>query len=97
MGENLTTIRPCKKLDHKFHRLFWVLNVISKNAYQLKLPPRLKIHPVFHVLLLEPTIKTQKDIYKLSLPLEVDSKEEYYVKDVLDSKYQWAKLYYLVK
>ena len=31
------------------------------------------------------------------LPLEVDGKEEYYVKDALNSKYQWAKLYYLVK
>ena len=30
-------------------------------------------------------------------PLEVDSKLEYYVKDVFDNKYQWAKLYYLVK
>ena len=57
-GKNRTTIRPCKKLDSKFHGLFWVLGIVGKNAYQLKLPPRLKIHPMFYVLLREPANKT---------------------------------------
>ena len=57
LGKNLTTIRPCKKLDCKFHGPFWVLDVINKNTYRLELPLRLKIHTVFHALLLEPANK----------------------------------------
>ena len=71
-------------------------DIIGKNAYWLELPPRLKTRPV-PVLLLEPTNKTQGNVGKPLPPLEVDSKEKYYVEYVLDSKYQWAKLYYLVK
>ena len=52
---------------------------------------------MFHVLLLEPANKTQGDIGKPPPPLEVDGKEEYYVENILNSKYQWAKLYYLMK
>ena len=63
----------------------------------MKLPPRLKIYPVFDVLLLEPANKMQGDVGKPPPPLEVDGKEKYYVEDVFNSKYQWAKPYYLVK
>ena len=61
-------------------------NVIGKNAYWLELPLRLKIHLV-SVLLLEPENKTQSDVGKPPLPLEVDGMEEYHVGDVFDSKY----------
>ena len=97
LGKNLTLIQLCKKLDRKYYGLFQVLGIVGKNAYQLELFPRLKIHSVFHISLLEPANKTQEDVGKPLPPLEVDGKEEYYVKDVLDSKYWWAKLYYLVK
>ena len=72
-------------------------DIIGKNVYRLELPSRLKIHPVFHVLLLEPANKTQGDVGKPLPPLEVEGKKEYYVKNVLNSKYRWAKHYYLVK
>ena len=97
LRKNLTTIRLCKKLDCKFQGPFQVLDVIGKNAYQLKLPLWLKIHLVFHILLLEPANKTQNNIGKPLPPFEVNGKEEYYVKNVFDSKYQWAMFYYLVK
>ena len=87
LGKNLTTIRLYKKLDRKFDEPFQVLGTVGKNAHQLKLPLRLKIHPVFYVLLLEPANKTRKDVSKPLLPLEVDGKEEYYMEDALDSKY----------
>ena len=48
-------------------------------------------------MLLKPAKKMQKDVSNPPLPLGMDSKNEYYVKNVLKSKYQWAKLYYLVK
>ena len=39
----------------------------------------------------------QADIGKPLPPLEVNGKKEYYVNNVLNSKYQWIKFYYLVK
>ena len=82
------TIQPCKKLDQKFHRPFRILGIVGKKAYRLKLPLRLKIHLAFHGLLLELANMTQGDVNNLPPPLEVDSKEEYYVEDICNSKYQ---------
>ena len=42
---------------------------------------------MFHVLLLEPANKMQRDVGKPLPLLKVDSEEEYYVEDILDSKY----------
>ena len=87
LGKNLITIQPCKKLDCKFHELFWVLDIIVKNTYQLKLLSKPQIYLVFHVLLQGPAIKMQADIGNFLPSLEKNSKEECYVKDILNSKY----------
>ena len=51
---NIQTKRPMNKLDHKKIGPFKVKKTVGKRAYQLELPPQMKIHPVFHVSLLEP-------------------------------------------
>ena len=38
----------------RYEGLFEVVRHVGKVSYQLQLPPRLKIHPVFHVSLLQP-------------------------------------------
>ena len=53
---NIKSVRPAQKLDSKCLGRFWILEAIgqSKLAIRLELPPSLKIHPVFHMHLLDP-------------------------------------------
>jgi transposase InsO family protein len=54
-GKNIHSKRPHKKLDNKWLGPFRILERISKQAYKLNLPPSMKrLHPTFHVSLLEP-------------------------------------------
>jgi hypothetical protein len=52
--KNIRTTRPSKKLDQRRRGPFSVSEIIGPRAYRLTLPGNLKIHPVFHVNLLEP-------------------------------------------
>ena len=51
--KNLKTKRPSKKLDHLRVGPFRIEAIVSPVNYQLELPDDTKIHPVFHVSLLE--------------------------------------------
>ena len=51
-SKHLKTKRNCK-LEAKFLGSFWVLYLVGKQAYKLKLPKKWRIHNVFHISLLE--------------------------------------------
>jgi len=54
-AKNLGTTRPTKQLSPTMHGLFNVLEVRKRErGLKLQLSPRWKIHPIFHVSLLEP-------------------------------------------
>ena len=57
----------------------------------------MKIHNVFHVSLLEPYIGTNKPNNSLSPHIEIENKEEYEVKKILNSCIHYNKLQYLAK
>lgn len=63
----------------------------------------MRIHPVFHVLLLEPVavdpLPAQKKIPPPPPPIEVDGELEFYVEEILDSRRigKSSQLQYLVK
>ena len=40
---------------------FPILGKVSKVSYRVELPPRLKIHPVFHVSYLKPYYENEDD------------------------------------
>ena len=64
----------------------------------MDLPPIMKIHPIFHISLL--------DLYKESTipgrlqvplsPIEIDREEEFVMSEILDSCINWRKLEYLI-
>src|SRR6267154_1533826 len=53
-AKNIRTKRQSKKLSPKLQGPFKVLERRGNRAYKLEISPRWKIHPVFHVSLLEP-------------------------------------------
>ena len=88
-SQNIWTRRPSKKLDCRHLGLFPILEKISSHAVQLGLPLALRrIHPVFHVSLLQPTNPSiiPNRIEDPPLQLELDDDEEYEVQRILDSK-----------
>jgi Chromo (CHRromatin Organisation MOdifier) domain len=81
--------RPSKKLDHKKLGPFPVAEKVSTHTYRLGLPRAMnKIHNVFHVCLLEPTHPDPfPDRIQLPPPpVEIDSKLEYEIAEIVDSK-----------
>ena len=97
---NIVTTRPSPKLDYKKLGPYKILEVIgeSRIAFKLELPLRMKIHPVFHVSLLEPYYPNiiPGRVQTPPPPVIVDGFSEYEVKEILDSRIRHNKLQYLV-
>ncbi|KAI0992699.1 hypothetical protein K3495_g15486 [Podosphaera aphanis] len=88
LRKNITTTRPSNKLDHKRIGPFRILKKISSHAYKLDLPSTMKVHPVFHVSLLEPSAQDPLpgQINPPPPPIIVDGELEFVVEDILDAK-----------
>ena len=98
LHQNLKTHRPSDKLDYRRLGPFSIIKQVNEVAYRLELPPSMKIHPVFHVSLLEP-YKDSTIHGRLQAPpppIEVDGAEEFEVSEILDSRINRDKLEYLV-
>ena len=85
--KNLHTKRPMEKLDHKMFGPLVVKRKVGSRAYEIELPERWDINPVFHVSLLEPyhedpVVRPQKII---PTPDIVDNEPSYVVAEVVDS------------
>jgi len=57
--KHIRTTQPSNKLDHKQIGPYTILKKIGSRAYKLDLPATVRIHPVFHISLLEPTASTE--------------------------------------
>jgi hypothetical protein len=98
LRRNLKTHRPSNKLDYRHLGPFCVSKQVNEVAYRLDLPSSMKIHPVFHVSLLEP--------YKESTipgrlpapppPIEINGEKEFEVSKIIDSRINRRRLEYLV-
>ena len=76
LRRNFKTKRPSDKLDHLKVGPFRVKRQSGKNHYELELPKGMRVHPIFHIALLEPApanIPVQK-----ALEIEPDHDEELY-------------------
>ena len=87
---NITTTRPCAKLNYQKLGPFRISECINPMAYRLDLPPHYPIHDVFHVSLggLPSFCTSQVATF---LPIELDSGNEYEVEEILDSKLSTSK------
>ena len=98
LRQDIATKRPCAKLDFRRLGPFRIIAQINDVAYRLKLPSSCKLHPVFHVSVLEPyknnTIPDRAP--PPHPPIEIEGAEEFEVRQILDSKIARQRLYYLV-
>jgi len=88
-SRNIKTTRPSKKLDHRFLGPFPIVEKVSSHAFRLGLSLALsRIHPVFHVSLLQPTSSSviPARVVDPPLPIELDDSDEWEVNRILDSK-----------
>jgi hypothetical protein len=96
---HIKTARPSTKLDDRKLGPFKISCVINPVAYKLNLPSSMRIHPVFHVSLLEP--KTKDIVPSLVQPAPpppviLEGVEEFEVESILDSRIFRNGLQYLV-
>ncbi|RVW63236.1 Retrovirus-related Pol polyprotein from transposon 297 [Vitis vinifera] len=62
LPQQFKSLRPVHKgLMRRYKGPFPILGKVSKVSYRVKMPPRLKIHPVFHVSYLKPYHKENDD------------------------------------
>ena len=95
---HIKTQRESKKLDYKRIGPFPVVERINANAYRLQLPPEMPIHDAFHVSLLDRYVEPGAGQTPAEpLPVIVEGSEEYNVDRVLESRYRYRKLQYLVQ
>ena len=96
---NIKTKRPSDKLDYKKLGPFLISEVISKTNYRLSLPETIRIHPVFHISLLEPAhpdADTKLVRFQDSIKVIPENEEEYEVEQILDTREKGRKIEYLI-
>ena len=94
LRRNIRTKRPSDKLDFTKMGPFRITKKVSPVNYRIALPEGMRIHPVFHVSLLEPAPKNAK--LQTNAEVETDS-DEYKAEAILDVQYIKKKPHYLVK
>ena len=57
--KNIITKRLSKKLDYKYLKPYKITKRISKNNYQLDLPPKVRIYLIFYISLLKNVINVE--------------------------------------
>ncbi|MBW0470989.1 hypothetical protein O181_010704 [Austropuccinia psidii MF-1] len=99
-SKNIISTRPINKLSEVWLGPFPILKRVRTHSYHFKLPSQWKyIHPVFHISLLEPVkTSTITNRHQESPPPNIiESEEEWEVSQIIESKINRGKLWYLVE
>ena len=93
---NISSPRPCPKLDHKKIGPFRVLKKLSPVSYELEIPASLNVHPIFHISLLE-KCTSRKDEKIPLVTKDLRYEDEFLVKSVLGVKMINNEFFYLIR
>ena len=95
MGEkrfNIRTQRRSSKFDYRKLGPFLVKRCLDYDNYELKLPDRMKIHPVFHISLLSKTVNQENEEN-----IEVHNEDEFEVERIINKRIRKGQVEYLIK
>ena len=101
LTKNTRPATSSRKLDHKREGLFNIPadpKLKTPYTYQLKFPPGIQVHHVWHTSELEPaaTDPYPGQVVAPPPPVVIDGDEEWEVEKVLESRIRHGKLQYLV-
>jgi len=91
---NIHVKQRSKKLNNKSIEPFKVKRNIKELSYELDLPKKMQIHPVFHALMLQ---CCNQSIPLQTTKMSVELDEEYQVENILEKRMISGKAHYLVK
>jgi hypothetical protein len=94
LRKNIKTKRPSDKLDHTKLGPFRIIKKLGPVTYKLEMPEGMRIHPVFHVSLLEPAPKNARPG-----PVDIDEETQeprYEVEKIMGFKAINGKPHYLI-
>ena len=90
-SEHIRTTRPTRKFSERYIGPYKVLEQVSKVAFRLELPLEMRrVHPVFHISLLEP-FKTSNIPGRTPQPpphLEFEDEDIFEPKQIVDSRFR---------
>ncbi|SLM35630.1 reverse transcriptase domain protein [Lasallia pustulata] len=95
LQRNIRTDQPAKKLDHTKLGPFRIKKALGPDVYELELPKSMKIHPVFHITVLEPAHPSIPVATQVPTLETDDNDKEYVVEKVLQSQLVDGQLQYL--
>jgi hypothetical protein len=95
-SKNIRMRKAFKKLADKFLDPFKIKAIVGRNAYKLDLLKSYRrIHPTFHVTLLEPYRRREGVV--LPEPIDINDEEEWEVEEVLDECVSHGKRLFLMR
>src|SRR3979490_492335 len=98
---DIRTMRPSRKLGHRYLGPYVIQSRVGKHSYKLQLPLSMsRLHPVFNVVKLIPAPEDPIPGRRAKPPPPpelVDGEEHYVVEKVLDSRFMRGQLHFLVK
>lgn len=97
-AKNISTVRPNPKLDYRMLGPFTIIDAWGSQSYKLQLPPRYRrLHPVFHVSLLEPYHQREGELTEPPA-IPIQGEEEWLVDRIIaQRKTKSGKLQYLIR
>jgi hypothetical protein len=87
---NLKHNEKSRKLLPKWIGPFEVVQVVGPVAYKLKMNPGWRVHPVFHISLLEP-YREDGQVQPSPPPIEMEGALEYEVESILEHRFRGIK------